>query len=83
MSAPWTLLDAGGARVAELCVTGGDFPWLHGTIRPLPGFGPWAELPEVSDESVPPLSLVDDEGEAVTGFWIVRHGPAEVGWRFY
>lgn len=80
---PWVLFDAAGTAVAELTVTGGDFPWLHGELRELPGFGPWARLESLDDETVPALSLVDDEGEAVAGFSIVRHGPAKVGWRFY
>lgn len=77
----WTLRNASEVVVASLRVTGGDFPWLHGEIRELDGFGPWRKAAELTDELG--LSLVDDEGEAVAGFWIVRHEGNSVGWRFY
>jgi hypothetical protein len=38
------LLYAGDELVAELEVTGGDFPWLHASVRPRSGFERYREL---------------------------------------
>lgn len=58
MKRPWTLRDS--ARiVAEVVVDDGDFPWLHGTFNPLPGFEDYAPL---FAEELRLLKLADKDG---------------------
>lgn len=47
-----------GEVIAELVVTGGDFPWLNALLRPSPGFG---EVRPLFQEELLALEHVDDD----------------------
>jgi len=49
-----------GELLAELVVTGGDFPWLNAKVRPAAGF---AEVRPLFDDELRRLELIDDELE--------------------
>ena len=55
----WQLVR-GDELLAELIVTGGDFPWLNAEVRPAPGF---AEVRPLFDDELRRLEHVDDEPE--------------------
>ena len=55
----WRLVR-GDEFLAELVVTGGDFPWLNASVRPAVAF---AEVRPVFDEELRLLELLDDELE--------------------
>jgi hypothetical protein len=56
----WTL-HSGEERIADLVVTGGDFPWLHARVRPYPGL---EELRPLFDEERRLLDELDNHVEA-------------------
>ncbi len=53
-------LVRGDELLAELVVTGGDFPWLNATARPAAAF---AEVGPLFDEELRRLEFLDDELE--------------------
>ncbi len=53
----WQLVR-GGELLAELVVTGGDFPWLNAQVRPAPGF---AEVRPLFQEELRLLDQLDDD----------------------
>lgn len=53
----WRLVQ-GEELLAELIVTGGDFPWLNARIRAMPGFGAVRPLFE---EELRALEHIDDD----------------------
>jgi hypothetical protein len=55
----WQLLR-GDELLAELVVTGGDFPWLNAEVRPTAGF---AEVRPLFDDELMRLELLDDDPE--------------------
>ena len=55
------LLRRGDDVVAELVVTGGDFPWLHATVRPSAGFD---ALRTLFDDEVRLCQDADGDGSA-------------------
>ena len=55
----WQLLR-GDELVAELVVTGGDFPWLNAEVRPAAGF---AEVRPLFDDELRVLELLDEDPE--------------------
>ncbi len=55
----WHLVR-GDELLAELVVTGGDFPWLNAEIRPAAGF---AEARPLFDDELRQLDLLDDDPE--------------------
>lgn len=55
----WQLLR-GDELLAELVVTGGDFPWLNAEVRPAAGF---AEVRPLFDDELRLLELLDDDPE--------------------
>jgi hypothetical protein len=55
----WQLLR-GDELLAELVVTGGDFPWLSAEVRPAPGF---AEVRPLFDDELRRADLMDKEPE--------------------
>lgn len=54
---PWRLMR-GEELLAELAVTGGDFPWLRARVRAMPGFE--AVRPLFEDE-LRALARIDDD----------------------
>ena len=55
----WHLVR-GDELLAELVVTGGDFPWLNARVRPAAGF---AEIRPLFDEELRRLESIGDEPE--------------------
>jgi hypothetical protein len=55
----WQLLR-GDELLAELVVTGGDFPWLNAEVRPAAGF---AEVRPLFDDELRLLELLDEDPE--------------------
>jgi hypothetical protein len=55
----WQLIR-GDELLAELVVTGGDFPWLNAEVRPAAGF---AEVRPLFDDELQRLEFLDDEPE--------------------
>lgn len=55
----WQLFR-GDELLAELIVTGGDFPWLNAEVRPAAGF---SEVRALFDEELRPLDHLDEEPE--------------------
>ncbi len=55
----WQLVR-GDELLAELVVTGGDFPWLNAKVRPAVAF---AEVRPLFDEELRRLEFLDDELE--------------------
>lgn len=55
----WQLVR-GDELVAELVVTGGDFPWPNAKVRPAAGF---AEVRPLFDEELRQLELLDEDPE--------------------
>lgn len=53
-------LTRGDELLAELVVTGGDFPWLNAEVRPAAGF---AEVRPLFDDELRRLELLDEEPE--------------------
>jgi hypothetical protein len=53
----WQLL-CGDELLAELVVTGGDFPWLSAEVRPAAGF---AKVRPLFDEELRQLELLDED----------------------
>lgn len=51
----WQLVR-GDELLAELAVTGGDFPWLNAEVRPAAGF---AEVRPLFDDELRQLELLD------------------------
>ena len=51
-------LRRGAQVVAELVVTGGDFPWLNAAVRPAPGF---EEVQPLFEEELRALDRIDDD----------------------
>lgn len=51
-------LRRGDETVADLVVTGSDFPWLNATVRPHPGFD---ELRAVFDDELRLLDHLDED----------------------
>ncbi|HLU96146.1 MAG TPA: hypothetical protein VKZ89_04820 [Thermobifida alba] len=64
-SSPVWRLRQGARTVAEIEITGSDFPWLEGRLRPRPGFAPWAAV--FAEE----LALLRADGEP-TGEQLAR-----------
>ena len=48
----------GGELIAELVVTGGDFPWLNARVRAMPGF---EEVRPLFEEELRALEHIDDD----------------------
>ncbi len=55
----WQLLR-GDELLAELVVTGGDFPWLNAEVRPAAGF---AEVRPLFDDELRLLEVLDEDPE--------------------
>jgi hypothetical protein len=55
----WRLVR-GGELLADLVVTGGDFPWLNAEVQPAAGF---ADVRPLFDEELRRLEHLDDEPE--------------------
>ncbi len=55
----WQLV-CGDELLAELVVTGGDFPWLNAKLRPAAGF---EEVRQLFEDELRWLDLLDDEPE--------------------
>jgi hypothetical protein len=55
----WQLLR-GDELLAELVVTGGDFPWLNAEVRPTAGF---AEVRPLFDDELRRLEALDEDPE--------------------
>ena len=55
----WRLVR-GDELLAELMVTGGDFPWLNAKVRSAAGF---AEVRPLFDDEIRRLEFIDDELE--------------------
>jgi hypothetical protein len=55
----WALV-CGDELLAELMVTGGDFPWLNAKVRPATGF---AEVRPLFDDALRRLELLTEEPE--------------------
>ena len=53
----WQLVR-GGEILADLVVTGGDFPWLRAEVRPAAGF---ADIRPLFEDELRRLEFLDDE----------------------
>ena len=96
MTDVWNLYD-GEERIADLAVTGSDFPWLEGDLRPEPGFERFRELfdaqlaaTEAEDwDAADPLyrrvsdtlTLIDPDGTVMAEF-LLQIKDSEAWWRF-